>query len=212
MSLDACIISVYICHICFVQHGHEADGGCECAGLTMRGKHWLVFDKIDEAHHTRRVLSEQLNFPATMAFSSETVAVPSFSALSAALPENVKLVTLTNNYQSIHDGKWLLRLSHLYEAGEHSTLATPTSVNLTEVFANAGLTITAAEETTLTANQPLASFEARKHKWTTHTANDRVEEHMQQCKEKAFTERVAFSYPIVTIRPMEVRTFLATFH
>ena len=25
-------------------HGHEGDGGCECAGLTVRGVHWLVFD------------------------------------------------------------------------------------------------------------------------------------------------------------------------
>jgi hypothetical protein len=28
------------------EHGHEADGGCECEGLTMRGKHLLVFDTI----------------------------------------------------------------------------------------------------------------------------------------------------------------------
>ncbi|MEC8564995.1 MAG: hypothetical protein VXY90_14095, partial [Pseudomonadota bacterium] len=41
-----------------------------------------------------------------------------FSAVSEALPPNVKLVTLTNNYAGIHEGKLLLRLSHLYEAGE----------------------------------------------------------------------------------------------
>ena len=28
-------------------HGHEGDGGCECAGLTMRGRHWLLFDTVD---------------------------------------------------------------------------------------------------------------------------------------------------------------------
>jgi len=50
-------------------HGHEADGGCECEGLTMRGKSYLVFDTVDKANAQRRVLSEALNFPPTLAFS-----------------------------------------------------------------------------------------------------------------------------------------------
>ena len=37
-------------------HGHEGDGGCECAGLTMRGRHWLIFDTVDAAHAARRTL------------------------------------------------------------------------------------------------------------------------------------------------------------
>ena len=72
-----------------------------------------MFDKIDDAHRTRRVLSEEINFPATLAFSQQPVTVPSYSGLAAALPENVKLVTLTNNYAGFNNGKWLLRLSHL---------------------------------------------------------------------------------------------------
>ncbi|KAL3916322.1 MAG: hypothetical protein SGPRY_006870, partial [Prymnesium sp.] len=57
------------------------------------------------------------------------------SALLAALPRNVKLVTLTSNYADHNGGKLLLRLSHLYQKGEHSTLATPVEVDLLKVRA-----------------------------------------------------------------------------
>merc|ERR1711977_497848 len=75
-------------------HGHEGDGGCDCAGLTMRGRHWLVFDSIEKAHATRRVLQEELNFPATVSFSKAGIKPAQFSALQSELPPNVKLVTL----------------------------------------------------------------------------------------------------------------------
>ena len=117
-------------------HGREGDGGCECAGLTVRGVHWLVFDAIEPAHAARRVLSERLNFPPTLAFATPSArdaaaaaardgggggarapaAGANVSALSAALPPNVKLVTLTSNYAAINGGRLLLRLSHLCES------------------------------------------------------------------------------------------------
>merc|ERR1719473_2206172 len=50
------------------QHGHEGDGGCECAGLTVRGRHWIVLDTVEKAHELRRQAVEQLSFPATLAF------------------------------------------------------------------------------------------------------------------------------------------------
>jgi alpha-mannosidase len=194
-------------------HGHEGDGGCDCAGLTMRGKHWLVFDTISKAHEIRRVRSEGINFPSTLAFhhSSSAPAVTTFSALSSALPPNVKLVTLTSNYASFNDGKFMLRLSHLYEAGEHPTLAVPVAVDLEKVFGKAGLKITSAVETTLTGNRPLAEVDANKFRWKTRAPNQAVEALMAESTAKAFEERIAFNYPVVTIRPMEVRTFMASF-
>jgi len=195
-------------------HGHEGDGGCECAGLTMRGKHWIVFGAIDEVHEARRTLSEQINFPATLAFQKsddQALATTHYSALTQALPDNVKLVTLTSNYADANDGKWLLRLSHLYEAGEHPTLAQPVVVDLEKVFASAGLKITAATEMTLTGNQPLAQADARKHQWNTRAANSAVAAQMADFKAQAFETRVPFVYPQMTIRPMEVRTFMASF-
>jgi hypothetical protein len=59
-----------------------------------------------------------LRVQATLAFAKSKLspAVPSASMLSAALPANVKLLTLTNNYVSINNGALLLRLAHLYQA------------------------------------------------------------------------------------------------
>merc|ERR1711981_479169 len=56
------------------KNGHEGDGGCECAGLTMRGKHWLIFDTVENVHAARRVRSEGLNFPSTLLFHKPTSA------------------------------------------------------------------------------------------------------------------------------------------
>jgi len=184
-------------------HGHEGDGGCECAGLTMRGKHWLVFDKLPEAHQTRRELAETINFPSTLAFTPGKMPSKEFSALSTELPKNVKLVTLTNNYAEHNDGKLLLRLSHLYEAGEHPALATPVTVDLSKVFNEPNLRITGAVETTLTGNRPLS--EIKHFKWAT------VDGPKDPSAPTPFEERVPFKYPTVTIRPMEVRTFMASF-
>ena len=196
-------------------HGHEGDGGCECAGLTVRGRHWIVFDAIADAHATRRVISEDLNFPPLLAFHPPKAAAPAtpaaavaaapFSALSAALPPNVKLVSLTNNYASIHGGKLLLRLSHLYEAGEHPSLAQPVTVDLAKVFGKAGLTLKGASETTLSGNQPLAQADAAKFAWPTRN------EAKPPPAVAPFEHRVPFDFPNLTIRPMEVRTFLAEF-
>ena len=195
-------------------HGHEGDGGCVCAGLTVRGRHWILFDTVESVHAARRTLSESINFPPLLAFSA--AALPAahrkpISALSQAMPPNVKLVTLTSNYAAHNDGKLLLRLSHLYAAGEHATLSQPATVDLSAVFAAAGLVITAASETTLTANQPLSEWEKRKHQWRTHSATAQAAHALKTIEASSFETRVPFDYPHVTIRPMEVRTFLATF-
>merc|ERR1711964_30597 len=90
--------------------------GCECAGLTLRGSHFLILDKAEEAHALRRALSEQLNFPPVFAFgsASEKIKASTFSLVSKALPPNVKLMTL-KNMPAQDGGGVLLRLAHLYE-------------------------------------------------------------------------------------------------
>ena len=127
--------------------------------------------------------------------------------MSKALPPNVKLVTLTNNYASIHAGKLLLRLSHLYQAGEHSTLAAPVTFDLQQVFSQAGLKLTGAVETTLSANQLKEDVEKKKHVWQTRAAPKKAAADTVA----PFENRVPFAFPQLTIRPMEVRTFLADF-
>jgi hypothetical protein len=100
-------------------------------------------------------LVEELNFPPVLAFSHEDIkaAAPGASNLAQALPPNIKLLTLTNNYAAHNNGTILLRLAHLYAHGEHPTLSAAVTLSLRAVFAKSGLTVASAEETSLTANQ-----------------------------------------------------------
>ena len=126
-------------------HGHEGDGGCTCAGLTMRGSHLLIFDKTVAANGLRRQVEDRLNFKPTLAFGAapKVAGGDLFNAsfLGAELPANIKIHTLTSNYAEINDGAILLRLAHMYSVGEHPTLSQPATVSLAEVFSKAQLKV-----------------------------------------------------------------------
>ena len=199
-------------------HGHEGDGGCECAGLTMRGRHLLIFDTIENTNELRRQLIEELNFPPTYAFTTDDVSeatTKSFSMLSKDLPDNVKLMTLTNNYADINDGKILVRLAHLYSIGEHATLSKPVTVNMSEIFANAGLKMTSATAWSLTGNQKIEDMDAKKFNWDLVDVTGGKVEAEISANGKPYETRFPFDPNnksfAVTLRPMEVRTFYCTF-
>ena len=52
-------------------------------------------------------------------------------------------------------------------------LSKPATFSLASIFSKAGLKVTAVAETTLTANQPRAAWEAKKLKWGTTEVVDR---------------------------------------
>merc|ERR1712178_144544 len=57
---------------------------CDCAGLTMRGRHWLVMDSVEGSREARRELTERLNFAPPLAFApsaTPTLQRKKFSAL-----------------------------------------------------------------------------------------------------------------------------------
>lgn len=85
------------------EHGHEGDAPCDCMGLTMRGRHFIIFDTIEKANALRRVANEELQSPATIAINvgEGAPANPTFTAISKALPPNVKLQTLAQNYKEL---------------------------------------------------------------------------------------------------------------
>ena len=187
------------------EHGHEGDGGCDCEGLTMRGSTYLIVDTVQNAHATRRQLIEKLNFPPTLAFSKGAAAptTPMMSAIQGQLPPNVKLLTVSNNYQEWNDGQLILRLGHMYAVDEHATLSKPATFSLSDIFAKAGLKVTAASETMLTANQPRAAWEAKKLTWPTTEIVDRgVSANPQE--DRVFLDESDDSMT-VTLNAMEVK-------
>merc|ERR1711871_542622 len=177
----------------------------------------IVLDSIENANDARRQLIEDLNYPPTLSFAAnKQLPAKKFSAVAAAMPKNVKLMTLTSNYAADNDGQLLLRLAHLYSVGEHPTLSQPATVSLAEGFANAGLKIVSARETMLTAARPVTA----PYKWKTQPDNDAVAAQLAEsnakCAESNSTAAAAVFDPndpslTVTIRPMELKTFLAKF-
>jgi alpha-mannosidase len=190
-------------------HGHEGDGGCVCDGLTIRGSFGLILDTVENSHAARRQLVEDLNFPATLAFTKGEVKRPKFSSISGVLPANLKLMTVSSNYAQWNDGKIIIRLAHMYQVGEHPILSQPATVSLTQVFAKAGFKIsssTGCTETMLTANQAKESFEAKKKVWKTASAYPNVNVYGAQTNRTGLRE--SEGNITVTVRAMEVKTFL----
>ena len=196
-----------------------AKGGKTClyGGLVALGSHFLVLDTVDGARIARRAVAERLNNAPLAVFGRQLSGLEPDGAcgsfLSTALPPNVKLITLKNMpAEDGHSGAMLLRLAHLFEVGESAALSGPATVSLAAVFAAVTLRIVAAEEWTLTANQPLAQLEAKRAAlapWKLASAASAA------AAEAAARERVPFSSSdptmSVTLRPMEIRTFVVRF-
>eukprot|EP00040_Diaphanoeca_grandis_P000572 m.15796 g.15796 ORF g.15796 m.15796 type:complete len:1168 (-) comp10754_c0_seq1:58-3561(-) len=189
-------------------HGQEGDGGCECAGLTIRGTSYLVLDSITNSHAVRRELIEDLNFPVTLAFQQGVntgIQTPQWSAIAVDLPPQIKFMTLTSNYAAFNNGSLLFRLAHIYSVDEHPTLSAPVSVDLTSLFKLPGFTIKAATEMTVTANQQKDHF--KPFVWPTADPTGKMYK-----SENPYDTRVPFDSDsmVTVIRPMEVKTFLIT--
>ena len=120
----------------------------------------------------------------------------------------MKLLTLKNMpAEDGHNGGMLLRLSHLYEAGESDTLSRPATVSLASVFAAATLKLVAAEEWTLTANQPLATLQATRAKLAPWKVSQK---HAATAMPHVPFDSTDPSFN-VTLAPMAVRTFVVHF-
>jgi len=104
-------------------------------------------------------------------------------------------------------------LAHLYSIGEHAKLSQPVKVSLAKVFAKGGLKLRSADAMSLTANQGIEEMDARQFDWnTTDVTGGKVTAEINSMGaplEKRFPfDKGTFS---VTLRPMEVRTFLVRF-
>jgi hypothetical protein len=142
-------------------------------GLVVRTLHRVTFDPtVESAGASRRaLLQDELWRPHVRhaALGATTPAqfvasyTPAYSAVQAALPANVHLLTV----HSWGPGKLLLRLSHTFEEGEGgAALGGPVTVDLASIFRPAALTLTDCEERTVTGNQPLSTAPKTTYKVT----------------------------------------------
>ncbi|KAK5925893.1 hypothetical protein CgunFtcFv8_021508 [Champsocephalus gunnari] len=112
-----------------------------------------------------------------------------FSGLQAALPPAVHLLTLTQ----WDEDSLLLRLEHQFQKGESKVNSEPVTVNLQKMFST--LKLLGVSEMNLSANQ--WKDEMKRFDWTPQTGEKPLL--------KEFPQRSVWE---VTLRPMEIRTFL----
>uniref|UniRef100_A0ACD5UGW4 Uncharacterized protein n=1 Tax=Avena sativa TaxID=4498 RepID=A0ACD5UGW4_AVESA len=176
-----------------------------CEGLVIQGKYYMKIDALGEGARWRRTFGQEIYSPLLLAFSEQDGGnwvnshVPKFSSMDPtySLPDNVALITL----QELEDASVLLRLAHLYEAGEHKDLSALASVHLKRVFPDKK--IGKIVETNLSANQERADMEKKRLKWKVEGPTPH--------------ENVVRGGPIdpsklvVQLGPMEIRTFIISF-
>ncbi|CAK7334227.1 unnamed protein product [Dovyalis caffra] len=167
--------------------------GDECEGLTVgAGAVW------------RRTTGQEIYSPLLAAFTQEKEETWKASHLTTgtamdpgySLPLNVALITL----QELDDASVLLRLAHLYEAGEDATYSTLAKVELKKMFS--GKTVKELKEMSLSSNQEKS--EMKKMTW-------KVEGDNEVRPSPVRGGPVDSSTLIVELGPMEIRTFLLKF-
>ncbi|CAD6212293.1 unnamed protein product [Miscanthus lutarioriparius] len=176
----------------------------DCEGLTARGTYYINVEKLGHGAHWRRTYGQQVYSPFLLAFTHEdarssksyNVAKASMMDVNYSLPDNVAIVTL----QNLDDGTTLLRLAHLFQAGEDPKYSEVAKVDLKKVFGKR--TIKELTETNLSANQKKS--EMKKLNW-------RVTGDTESGPAPVKGGPVDCRALVVALGPMEIRTFLLKF-
>ncbi|XVE67608.1 hypothetical protein DITRI_Ditri09bG0001600 [Diplodiscus trichospermus] len=174
-----------------------------CEGLTIQGKIYLRIDHIGEGAKWRRTVGQEIYSPLLLAFSEQdgndwmSSHVPTFSGIdpSYSLPDNIAIITL----QELENGKVLLRLAHLYEAGEDKDYSVMASVELKKLFPTKK--INKVTEMSLSANQERGEMEKKRLAWKIEGS---TEEEPKVVRGKPLDPAKL----VVELAPMEIRTFL----
>ncbi|KAM5170378.1 lysosomal alpha-mannosidase [Mantella aurantiaca] len=169
-------------------------------GLVVRGKHLLILDTPEASADIHRKLALQQYLSPQMVFSAGQGApyrkhqgpTNQFSALRAPLPDNLHLLTFAQHEPNVI----LIRLEHPFQGRESGNYSQPVTVNLKELFSS--LSLSNFKETTLAANLPKDKL--KRMQW--RTQNDLIKTSAHGHSNLDPTS--------VTLKPMEIRTFLAT--
>ncbi|KAM4594230.1 lysosomal alpha-mannosidase isoform 1-T2 [Fundulus diaphanus] len=161
-------------------------------GLVVRGRLLLSLERPAVAADTHRPLAQEVVSQPLLSFTdgglSQNAALE-FSGLQASLPPAVHLLTLSQwDEESV-----LLRLEHQFQSWESKVNSQPVTVNLQKLFST--LDVLGVSELNLSANQ--WKEEMSRFDWTP--------EKEEKPLLKTFEDPSVWE---VTLRPMEMRTFL----
>lgn len=175
-----------------------------CEGLTVRGNYYVSINQLGAGARWRRTTGQEVYSPLLLAFTHENMEDWKASHLTKStaidpnysLPLNVALITL----QELDDGSVLLRLAHLYEAGEDAEYSTLAEVELKKIFT--GKTINEVKEMSLSTNQEKSEMKRMTWKVEGDSGNEAT---------PVRGGPVNNSTLVVELGPMEIRTFLLKF-
>ena len=167
-------------------------------GLIIRGRHWVVFDTVENSSATHRLLGEQLLLRPMLTFHRDRRSFSDYSknyntvytAITKALPANVHLLTL----QFIDVNTILLRLEHQFEKNEDHVLSLPVTVSLDGLFTS--FKIDSMTELVLGGNEELSNV--HRLVWKTEGGTT---------QKRRGREREGVNANQITLNPMEIRTF-----
>ncbi|XP_043698627.1 alpha-mannosidase isoform X1 [Telopea speciosissima] len=179
------------------------DNNKTCEGLTIRGNYYVNINHLGTGARWRRKTGQEVYSPLLLAFTHEKMEnwkashVTTMTAMDPnyTLPPNVALITL----QELDDGTVLLRLAHLYEAGEDPVYSQMAKVELKKIFTRN--VIKEVREMSLSTNQEKSEMKSMKWK----VEGDVVE------KPPIRGGPIDGSSLVVELGPMEIRTFLLSF-
>lgn len=136
-------------------------------GLVIRGRHWLqVTENEQEGAREHRFLGQQIFMDSRISFNPTKLSFKSWQQIyqmersmvnANVMPENVHLLTL----EEWTDDKFLLRLEHIFDVNEHTSLSRPVTFSIRNLFQD--FYITSATELTLGANMEQSKL--NRFKW-----------------------------------------------
>ncbi|RUS70932.1 hypothetical protein EGW08_021308 [Elysia chlorotica] len=177
-------------------------------GLIVRGKHYLLLNKISQAARQYRPLAQEVFLRPQITFSSEQLSRDAYfqmykssvSSLYQQFPSNIHLLTLEavpgEPVVPSPPGTtpYLLRLEHFYESGEDAALSKPVTVDLEKLLYS--YPIRGIHELALGAN--ILASDVHRLSWK--TKNDKP------AKDQAKPLQFEGMNTLVTLGPMEILT------
>jgi lysosomal alpha-mannosidase len=168
-------------------------------GLVVRGKHFIIAERPNASALLHRVGAQQLYMQpiATYALPTQPYAdyfaayLQTWTALTDVLPLNLHLLTL----DQLAAKNYLVRVENYFELNEDSNYSLPITFDLQSIFKTIG-TISTTTELTLGANLPLANL--KRLDWLT---TDEESSAVNAPEQKPLED------PMVTLNPMQIRTF-----
>ncbi|XP_060554886.1 lysosomal alpha-mannosidase-like [Ruditapes philippinarum] len=181
--------------------------GASGKGIVVRGKHYIMLNKISNAASVYRPLYQNVYLQPFIAFATgqphysdwTNVRNTLWSGVTAELPGNINLLTLDVLSEPIVETPYtplLLRLEHIFEKLEDTRMSSPETVNLKTLFRP--FSIIEAIELSLGAN--MKKEDMARFKWK--TKGDRLQNVINHMDNDLNIE----------LSPMEIRSFQINIH